>query len=417
MNYVFHIDINSAFLSIEAAHQLYNGAKVDIRNIPSIIGGNQDSRHGIVLAKSIPCKAYGIKTGESVLEAKQKCPTLKIYPPNYSLYMKASNAMMELIREYSPYVQQFSIDECFVLISLTGSKYTNPIDIANEIKERIYNELGFTVNIGLSYDRKKILAKMASDFEKPNKVHTLFPEEIESKLWPLPVGDLFMVGEKTKNKLLNLGIYTIGELANAPPELLNSHFKSHGYLIQAYANGLDESPVKPDRKRIVKGMGNNTTIHFDVLDAKTAYIVLLSLCETVGMRLRAALMCAGLIAIHITYADFRTKSHQRKLSVAMNSTTYIHNITKELFDVLWDGQPIRKLGVRVNDLHSDEYVQLSILESFDFETNSKIDNAVDSIRRKYGTNAIHRASFLHSGLSPTTGGAGQESYPVMSTIL
>ncbi len=207
-------------------------------------------------------------------------------------------------------------------------------------------------------------------------------------------------------------------MAKAPSELLYSHLRSHGYLVQAYANGIDDSPVRASRARVAKGMGNNTTVHFDVTDSKTAYQVLLSLSETVGMRLRGgARMCAGLVAVHITDKDFKSKSHQRKLNVAMNSTTYIHMIVKELFDEAWDNKPIRKLGVRVSDLHTDEYVQLSLLETYDFLRNSKVDNAVDIIRSKYGTNAIVRASFLHSGLSPVTGGIGQESYPVMSTII
>lgn len=412
--YILHIDVNSAYLSWTAAHRLQQGDSLDLRTLPCVVGGNEKSRHGIVLAKSIPAKKYGIHTGEPLLNARQKCPNLMVVPPNYHLYMKASGAMVSLFREYSPLVQQFSIDECF--LHLTTTSYGPSVyDIANEIRNRVREELGFTVNVGVSTN--KILAKMASDFSGPDKVHTLFDHEIEKKLWPLPVSDLFMVGRRTGKKLYDLGIHTIGQLANASTDMLYDHFKSYAYLIQSYANGRDDSPVRHNNHPVVKGMGNSTTVRFDVLNAETAYQVLLSLSESVGMRLRAANLCAGLVAISLVSTEFGHISHQRKLSVAMNATTYIHQVACELFDALWDGQPIRKLGVRVSDLHSNDYVQLSLLETYDFSKAKILDAAVDSIRMKYGTQAIFRASFLHSGLSPVTGGIGEEDYPVMTSML
>lgn len=414
--YIFHIDVNSAYLSWIAVHRLYHlGHTLDLRTIPAVVGGDELSRHGIVLAKSLSAKAYGIRTGEPLVAARQKCPNLTIVPPDYQMFLKASMAMVKVIRSYSPKVQQFSVDECFVQYDTEGKKEQDPVVIANHIREHIKEELGFTVNIGVS--TTKILAKMASDFQKPDRVHTLFPDEIKTKMWPLPVTDLFMVGTRTAAKLYGMGISTIGQLAAMDTDILYQKLKSYAYLIQGYANGKDDSEVRGTNQPIVKGMGNSTTVKFDVDDPQVAYGVLLSLSESVGARLRQGEFCAGLISVSIVSTEFGYKIHQRKLDVAMNSTTYIHRIAKELFDELWDGKPIRKLGVRASDLHSNDYVQMSIFENYDFERDRHLDKAVDMIRGRYGTGAIQRASFLHSGMKPMTGGMGEEGYPIMTSML
>lgn len=413
--YIFHIDVNSAYLSWCAADRLARGEAIDLRTIPSVVGGNEKSRHGIVLAKSLPAKAYNIHTGEPLMSARQKCSNLTVVPPDYKLFMKASYATMDIIRRYSPKVQQFSVDECFVDYNHLGPSQLDPLTLAHRIREEIETELGFTVNIGLS--TTKILAKMASDFQKPNRVHTLFPDEVSEKMWPLPVSDLFMVGRRTYKKLYNLGILTIGQLAQADIHMLENHFKSYAHLIQNYANGIDDSPVRPSNHSVVKGMGNSTTVKFDVIDKADAHQVLLSLAESIGMRLRNARMCAGLVAVSITNTEFGHKSHQHKLDVAMNSTSYITKIAIKLFDALWDGTPIRKLGLRVSDLHTSDYVQMSLFENYDFQRDKSIDAAVDSIRGRFGVEAIQRASFLHSGMKPMTGGIGEDDYPIMTSIL
>ena len=412
---IFHIDVNSAYLSWTAAHQVHNGADVDLRDIPSVIGGDELSRHGIVLAKSIPAKAYGIQTGNPLRLARQQCPNLTVVPPDYHLFQKASRAMVTLLHQYSPKVQQFSVDECFLDYSNMSHLFGSPIEAAYEIKDRIQRELGFTVNVGISTN--KLLAKMASEFEKPNRVHTLYPEEVPSKMWPLPVGDLFMCGRQTKAKLNRLGILTIGDLAHASTDLLETHLKGFGLMMHAYANGKDASPVRKSNFEVVKGMGNSTTVRFDVTQKKEAYLVLLSLCESVGMRLRQGGFCAGLVSVSIVTNEFGGSGHQRKLSVATDATSYIFQVAKELFDELWQGTPIRKLGVRVSELHENTYYQTSLFEDFDFDRHKQIDSFVDDLRKKYGKRAIQRASFLHSGLSPVTGGIGEEGYPVMTSIL
>ena len=197
---VFHIDVNSAFLSWEAVNRAKKGMEPDLRTIPSAIGGDMAKRHGVILAKSIPAKQYNVRTGESIMEARKKCPNLLIISPNHKLYKKYSNAFMDILREYTPDVEQFSIDEAFMDMTGTQLLFGEPIAAANQIKDRIKKELGFTVNVGISSN--KLLAKMASDFQKPDLVHTLFPDEIRTKMWGLPVSDLFFVGRVTTKKLL-----------------------------------------------------------------------------------------------------------------------------------------------------------------------------------------------------------------------
>ncbi len=413
---ILHLDVNSAYLSWTAAYRLQQGKNLDIRTIPCVIGGDELSRHGIVLAKSIPAKKYGIRTGNPLRLAMEQCPDLKIFPPDYNLYSKASKAMIGILREYSPKIQQFSVDECFMDYTHMDNLFGTPIEVANIIRHRVRNELGFTINIGISSN--KLLAKMASDFQKPDQVHTLWPQEIKEKMWPLPVADLFMVGRQTSKKLNRLGVQTIGDLARTPLNILTNHFKSFGIMLHQFANGIDAATVKNSNFDVVKGMGNSTTIRFDVTKKGQAYLVLLSLCESVGMRLRHGNYCCGLVAVSIVTNAFYYMSHQRKLSVATDSTSYIHDIAKKLFDELWDHKtPIRKLGIRVTDLQDKTYFQQSLLVNFDFEKQKKIDTFVDQVRGRYGKGAIQRASFIHSGLSPLTGGIGEDGYPVMTSIL
>lgn len=286
---IFHIDVNSAYLSWEAAYRLQQGEKLDIRTIPSVIGGDESSRHGIVLAKSISAKKYNIKTGESLYEARRKCHELAVFPPRYWLYMQCSSAMHEILEEYTPIIQKFSVDESFLDFSNMENLYPDYMKLAETIKERIKRELGFTVNIGIS--NNKLLAKVASDLKKPDKIHTLFPDEIEKKMWPLSVEDLYMVGRATVPKLHKLNINTIGDLASYDVDILKNILKSHGELIWNYANGIDNSKVRKSNYIEMKGIGNSTTISFDVEDRETAHKVLLSLCETVGMRLRDSGNC------------------------------------------------------------------------------------------------------------------------------
>jgi DNA polymerase-4 len=278
---VFHIDVNSAFLSWEAARAVAEG-KPDLRLIPAVIGGDREKRTGVVLAKSIPAKKYGIRTGEPIGMALRKCPDLVMARPDFRLYEDNSKKFMDICREYAPVVEKASIDECFLDLSGTHRIYPDPVALAHTIKDRIREELGFTVNVGIG--ENKLLAKMASDFEKPDKVHTLYQREIASKMWPMPVGELFTVGSSTAQKLRNAGIMTIGDLANGDlarvQKIVGMKLGRH---IHDYANGIDPSPVLAEPEE-AKGYSISTTLEEDVKKAADAYPVLLALADSVTAR-------------------------------------------------------------------------------------------------------------------------------------
>lgn len=391
---IFHIDVNSAYLSWSALEQLEAGSDTDLRLIPSIVGGDMSTRHGVVLAKSIPAKAYGITTGEPVINAFRKCPGLISVAPNHRLYNERSRQLMEYLKGICPDIEQVSIDECYMDYTPISANYAAPETAASFIKDTIYEKFGFTVNVGIS-DRK-VLAKMASDFKKPNLVHTLYSYEISEKLWPLPVSRLFLCGRSSVETLKKLGILTVGDLALADPAILASHLKSHGLMLWNYANGRDDAAVLPQPAE-AKGIGSSTTLAEDALTRLDAARVLLELAESVGRRLRAAHCRAGLVCTEIKYSNFRSVSHQGILENPSASTDVIYRTACALFDELWNGSPIRLLGIRTGKLaEENDPVQLSL---FDYaapvsEKQQKLDAALDKIRGKYGDNAIKRGSLL-----------------------
>lgn len=406
---IFHIDVNSAYLSWEAAYRKQHGESIDLRDIPSIVGGDESKRHGIVLAKSIPAKEKGIKTGETIYSAKQKCPDLVIVPPNYSRYIVASNAMIDMLNEYSPYIQQYSIDEAFLGYSYEiDNEY---IDVAYEIKDRINNELGFTVNIGIG--ENKLLAKMASDFKKPNKVHTLLTHEIKTKMWPLPIADLFMVGSRTEAKFQSRGIFTIGDLANTDKDYIYSWLKKPGLKLWEYANGIESSKVRTDYSPI-KSISNSTTTSYDVESRENAHLVLLGISEMLGMRIRSNDMCGSVISVYIKDNNFYTYSKQKKMVVSTNSTNTIYNVAKELFDLVWNGTPLRQFSISISELIKDDCSQLYLFEQYN-EKQERFDKAIDAIRNRFGHNSVKRLCFVDSGIDPIIGGVvKEETYPMVS---
>ena len=396
---IFHIDVNSAFLSWTALSRLQDGEMVDLREIPSIIGGDMAKRHGVVLAKSIPAKAYGIVTGEPVVNAFRKCPNLVAVAPDHTLYSQKSHELMVHLSQICPDIEQVSIDECYMNYTPIAAKYSSPEEAAAIIKDTVYEKFGFTVNVGIS-DRK-VLAKMASDFKKPNLVHTLYSREIQEKMWPLPVSSLFMCGRSSVEPLRKLGILTIGDLARADLNVVEAHLKSHGTTLWKYANGLDTSEVLPEPGK-AKGIGNSTTLSSDVTTREGACKVLLGLAESVGRRLRASHQLAGLVCTEIKYSSFQSVSHQMLLDTPSASTDIIYRQACALFDELWNGAPIRLLGIRTTKLVAeDEPIQLNL---FDYtapvsEKQQKLDAALDSIRNRFGKDAIKRGSLLDSHAS------------------
>lgn len=393
----FHIDVNSAFLSWTAIHQLANGSQTDLRTVPSIIGGDIEKRHGVVLAKSVPAKAYGIATGEPVVNAYRKCPHLLTAPPDHTMYEEYSRRLMQYLSGICPDIEQVSIDECFMDFTPIASRYPSPEAAAAHIKDSVYDKFGFTVNIGIS--DKKILAKMASDFKKPNLVHTLYSREIQKKLWPLPVSSLFMCGKSSQEALRKLEILTVGDLAKADPTIILAHLKSHGKLLWEYANGIDDSPILTEPAKR-KGVGNSTTLSKDAVTREEACLALLSLAESVGHRLRLAGERAFLISTEIKYNTFQSVSHQTTLTAPTDSSEVIYKEACTLFDELWDHTPIRLLGIRTSKLVSyDEPVQLNLFSlgaESKSEKQKQLDAALDKIRSRYGKDSVVRGSLLQN---------------------
>lgn len=391
---VFHVDVNSAFLSWEAMRRVKMG-EADLRLVPSAIGGDRETRRGVILAKSIPAKKYGVKTGEPVGMALRKCPKLVLAKPDFSLYVNCSRAFVEVCRKYTPVVEQYSIDECFLDMSGMERIYPDPITAAHLIKDEIRETLGFTVNIGIG--ENKLCAKMASDFEKPDRVHTLFPPEIPEKLWNLPVGELFGVGRATAEQLTKHGIYKIGDAARCEVSTLISFLGvKQGEYIHRCANGIDTSPVREEAED-AKGYSNSTTLEEDVTSYTAADAVILALADSVTSRLRADGVRAYCISVSIRTSEFVNKSHQKKMSESTDITGEVHRVAVHLLRELWDGRtPLRLLGLSLTEIDRGHAQQLSLFPDEEreryLERERKLDRTVDEIRKKFGSDKIKRGS-------------------------
>lgn len=406
MRTIFHIDVNSAYLSWEATRRRREAeqhpdsetaAEPDLREIPSIIGGDPNRRTSIVLAKSVPAKKYGIVTGEPVSAALRKCPGLVIVPSDFALYSEMSHAFKAILRDYTPVVEEFSIDECFLDMTGMQRMYPDLVKTANDIKDRIKRELGFTVNIGISSN--KLLAKMASDFEKPDKVHTLFPDEIEEKMWPLPVGELFLCGKSSADKLMRLHIDTIGDLAKADELSIKAILGNKtGSMLWNYANGIDESPVsaEPDAP---KGYSNEITFDDNITTWEQGDKVLLHLADNVSARIRRDGVKASCISVTIRGNDMKKHSHQRMLDAPTDGTTRTYETARELFRQLWDGHTnLRLIGLAMTQLDRDGQQQISLFSGETDEKERSADKAVDALREKFGSDIIKRGGMLGSDI-------------------
>ncbi len=384
---ILHVDVNNAFLSWLAVYKLEQGESLDIRTIPAVIGGDEKQRHGIVLAKSNLAKQFGIKTGEPLYSARKKCPTIKIYESNFKVYKKYSDMLFELLQEYSFKIERFSIDECFIDMTefLNNRKL---IDVAYEISKRVREELKFTVNIGVAHN--KLLAKMASDFQKPNRVHTLYEKEIPRKMWNLPISELFMVGRRTLPKLYNMNIKTIEDLAKTDKNLLIKKFGKFGKVMWEYANGIDDSEVNYLKQK-PKGVGNSTTVSQDITNIEKIEEVLLALTEHTTYRLRKHNMLGNVVSVQLRTSDFKNYSHQRKLIFSTNSTKEIFKTAKELVRQLYNNEPIRLIGIRIDNLCEEEEKQISLFEDQNIKKQEKLDKVVDNIKDKFGYEMITRA--------------------------
>ena len=389
---ILHVDVNNAFLSWSAVERLKQGEKVDIRTIPAIIGGDEQQRKGVVLAKSNIAKQFGIQTGEPIYFARKKCPNLQVFQGDFKTYYKYSDALYNLFLEYTEKIERFSIDECFLDMTEYIQKGRNLIDIAYEINKRVKEEFGFTVNIGIS--ENKLLAKMASDFEKPDKVHTLWKEEIQNKMWKLPISELFMVGRKSIPKLQKMGIKTIGDLAKKDEKELIKAFGKYGKMIWEYANGIDLSEVNYKQEK-PKGIGNSITLPYDYSNIEKLEEVLLALVEQVTYRLRHHELLTNVVNVQIKTNEFKVLSHQRKLDFPTDSTKIIQEMAKKLLKEIYNNVPIRLIGVRVDQLVEKEQRQISLFENTENEKQKKIDSVLDKIKEKYGYETITRAGKMN----------------------
>jgi len=371
---------------------LKNGYRIDIRNTVSIIAGDESKRHGVVLAKSPLAKKYNIVTGESIYNARKKYKNLLVFPPDHNIYQKYSDELYEYLKQYSPYIERYSIDECFLDMSGMNHFIDDEIDFANKIKNEIKEKFGFTVNIGIG--NNKLCAKVASDFEKPNKVHTLFDNEIESKLWTLNVEDLFMVGKQTTKKLKELKINTVYDLAHYPKEKLIKIFKSFGNMLHNYANGIDDSIVENEKQEL-KGIGNSITLPRDIENIDEIKDKLLELSEIVGQRLRLDKKYAYVVTLYIKYSNFNHFTHQKKLKNPINTDDEIYKNSVILLGEI-ELEPIRSLGIRLTNLTTDKNEQISLFDTSiekNPKNNENLQYTIDNLKTKYGKNIIKRASF------------------------
>lgn len=386
----FHIDVNNAFLSWEAIYRINNGETIDIRTIESAIAGDPKNRTGVILAKSMKAKKMGVKTGEAIFEAKRKCPNLSLYPPHHDFYASQSNKMKHLLEDYSDVIEQFSIDEFFIEYVPILGEY---LDVANKIKERIYNELGFTVNIGIS--DVKYLSKIASDFEKPNKIHTLFKSEIKEKLWPLPINEMFLLGPKSAKKLKEIGITTVEKLANTDINILRAHLKSQGEELYNYAWGMDMDE-KHKKFEIPKSVSHSKTSAYDLTNKDEIYNFILDIVNDTCIRLRKENLKTKNISITLKTNSFKVYSSSQTLITSTDVTTEIFKICKNIFNSMYKGEPLRLIGVSLNNLNNDDNSQLNMFESFSTKSHN-VDKTVDNLLEKFHDNKIITRGSLIKG--------------------
>ncbi len=389
---ILHVDVNNAFLSWTAVEMLNNDAKKDIREEVSIIGGNEAERRGVVLAKSTPAKSFGIKTGESIYSAKTKYKNIKIYPPDHKLYKEYSDKLYNYLSKYSPLIERYSIDECFIDYTGCEKLFGDPIKLAYKIKEEVKEKFLFTVNVGIG--NNKLCAKMASDFTKPDKVHTLFMSEIKDKLWSLDVSELFMIGRKTTERLKSMNINTIGDLANYDLNKLIKVFKNQAYSMIESANGIDNSSVETESEP--KSISSSTVLPYDYKILEDIKKVMKELSLDVGTRLRKNKFYATTISVSIKYSDFSHYSKQNKFSKGINSDIELYNESIKLFEQLWNRTPIRHIAVAVRDFSNINNIQLSFEESEeDIKENKILQDTIDNIRNKYGTKSMLYGDMLN----------------------
>lgn len=383
---VLHIDVNSAFLSWSALSLLEKGYKKDIRNEVSVIAGDPKKRHGVIVAASIPAKKVGIKPPINLYEARKIYKNLIVVSPDFNYYSKKSKAMMDYIKKLFPEFQQYSIDECFVEYTSMKNLYGDEVKFAYKLKNNIYKMFGFTVNVGIG--NNKLCAKMASDFEKPNKVHTLYQYEFKEKVWNMDISSLFMAGKSSCKKLRELNINTIGELATSDVNMIVRNLKSQGKMLYEYANAIDDSKVEnlyEDRK----GIGFSKTLVDDTDSLSEIYSYLYEFSKKISFLLRKKEVYAYTIMVTIRNYEFKTVNHQKKYTNSFCTTDDIYTKAKEIFGEFWSHEPIRLIGLRVTDFTNNNNFQLSIFDNDEKKyEHEQMQKLVDEINKKIGKSSI-----------------------------
>jgi len=387
---ILHCDLNNFYASVEC---FYNPA---IREFPVAVCGSQDLRHGIVLAKNYIAKKFGIITGEAIWQAKKKCPNLIVINPNYSKYLRFSKEAREIYGKYTSLIESFGIDECWIDVTESTKIYGSGEAIANEIRQRIKEELGITASIGVSYN--KIFAKFGSDLKKPDAVTLITKENYKKLVWSLPVGELLYVGRSTKKKLNAVGIMTISDLANVSPTFLKGLLGKWGETLWIFANGMDETPVTSiGFENIIKGIGNSMTTARDLVNNNDVKLTFYVLSESVAERLRKHNFKGKTIQIYIRDNELASLERQAKFSNYTNISEEIAVKAMELFEINWKWQnPIRSLGVRITDLvTADTCIQLSLFEDENKRIQlENLENCIDGIRKRFGHFSVQRALLL-----------------------
>lgn len=386
---ILHCDLNCFYASVELL------SHPDLRNVPTAVCGDPASRHGIILAKNEAAKQFGIKTAETIWQAKKKCPDLVLLPPHHELYAHYSKLVNAIYHEYTDLVEPFGIDESWLDVSGTLHLFGGDAKaLADTIRRRVKQELGLTLSVGVSFN--KVFAKLGSDYKKPDATTVISRENWQEIVRPLPAGDLLFVGRTAASVLSRYNIHTIGELADAKPEMLESLFGKMGLQLHDYACGLDKDPVKGDADReAVKSVGNGTTFPHNLTRWDEVRTGLALLSDSVAMRLRRQGLYCGGVQVTIRYADFKTVSRQARRSGSTHLMKDIYGDAVSLTRELWTPPaPIRMLTVTALYItkSAESYQQIDLLSGLSDqkadERKEKLERTMDGIRSKYGRGAI-----------------------------
>lgn len=388
MRKILHCDANNFYASIECM------LDPTLKDKYVAVSGNPDKRHGIILAKNQKAKECGVKTGDVIWEAKRKCPNLVLVPPQFDKYVYYSDKIFDIYCQYTDRVEPFGIDECWLDVTGSMRLFKSATAIADELRERIKKEIGITISVGVSFN--KIFAKLGSDMKKPDATTLISPDNFKTKVWPLDVSDLLMIGRKTEAKLKGLGINTIGDLANTNVDVLISKFGINGQKIYDNANGNNSEEVRLYYdKHIPKSIGNSTTMPKDVVLRDEAKAVIMALSEMVAIRLRKYGFIAGGVHLGMRFNDLSYVGKQSKLPYKINSASSICDFAMGIYDSFQHTLPLRLLSVTTFDLSKgEEMQQLSLFDDERVEKLRRIDASLDKIREKYGYNALKSASLL-----------------------